>query len=69
MTEHAGARPLVTVRPIEVRIYEYGLLKATERCSTPGEAQRVADDWSRDRGVHCQIIVPPAIPHPSHPAC
>lgn len=52
--------------PIEVRVYEYGVLRAREWCATPAEALRVVDVWSRDRGVHCEVLgvstwSPPAV--------
>ena len=56
VTDHLETRPLATVRPIEVRVYEYGLLRTTGWCSTPREAQQVAEAWCRERGVHCEII-------------
>lgn len=41
---------------IEVRVYQYGLVKAYEWCATEEQAAAVVERWNRERGIHCEII-------------
>lgn len=43
-------------RPVEVRVYKFGLLKVCEWCADDADAARVVEMWTACGGVRCEIV-------------
>jgi hypothetical protein len=51
-------RSTTTDHPVEVRVYQYGLLKLCEWCTTEKDAAGVVGMWEALGGVRCEITGP-----------